>query len=274
MIIVDNIAKYYAVDLDTGELLWAKRNSAPFNSQVKLYKDKFFVIDFQNILRCFSVNDGKELWNVKTDDTFIKSQKKLSLAISNKTIFFNNSVGDISAVDIESERLIWQTPTQSSSIYENAFLLETSDLVIENDSIYFSNNRNEFYSLDSKTGGINWVQKINSNVRPTVIDNFVFTVTIEGFLVIIEKNSGNIIRITDIFEKIKNKKRESVNPVGFVVGLNNIYLTTNNGLFIVVDIFSGKTSSITKIGNKKILRPFVVDDKIIITKNNAIIRFK
>ena len=48
--------------------------------------------------------------------------------------------------------------------------------------IIFSNNRNEFYSIDLKTGSLRWKQNINSSVQPTIINNLIFTVTKEGFL--------------------------------------------------------------------------------------------
>ena len=54
--------------------------------------------------------------------------------------------------------LVWQTPTQSNLIYQDAFSLENSDLVFENNTIYFSNNKNEFFSIDAKTGIIKWKQ--------------------------------------------------------------------------------------------------------------------
>ena len=63
----------------------------PPEVESKIFKDKFFVIDFENILRCYSIKDGSELWNVKTESSFIKSQKKLSLIISDKKVVFNNS---------------------------------------------------------------------------------------------------------------------------------------------------------------------------------------
>ena len=55
LIVVDNLGKFYAIDVNSGELLWEKTNSSPFNSQVKIYKDKFFVIDFDNVLKCYSI---------------------------------------------------------------------------------------------------------------------------------------------------------------------------------------------------------------------------
>ena len=35
------------LDLKNGDLVWSKRNLAPFNSQIKIYKDRFFIIDFK-----------------------------------------------------------------------------------------------------------------------------------------------------------------------------------------------------------------------------------
>jgi len=272
LIVADNIAKYYAIDIKTGKLLWTKNNSAPFNSQIKIYKNKFFLTDFENILRCYSIKDGKELWNVKTDTAFIKSQKKLSIIIFEEKIFFNNSIGDVSAIDVDTGKLLWQTPTQDSSIYESAFQLKTSDLIVSNKSIFFSNNKNEFFSIDIDTGSLIWKQKINSVVRPTVINNLVFTVSNEGFLTIIENQTGNIVRMTNIFDRIKEKKRSKIIPVGFIVGEKNIYITTNNGRLIIVDISTGRSSSILKIDNEKISRPFILNKNLFIIKDNAIIK--
>ena len=272
LIVADNLAKYYAIDIKTGELLWTKNNVAPINSQIKIYKNKFFLTDLENILRCYSIKDGKELWNVKTDTAFIKSQKKLSIIIFEETVFFNNSIGDISAVDIDTGKLLWQMPTQDSSIYESAFQLKTSDLIVSNKSILFSNNNNEFFSIDIDTGTIIWKQKINSIARPTATGHVVFTVTNKGFLVIMESQTGNIVRITNIFDRVKEKKRSKIIPVGFIVGENNIYLTTNNGRLIIVDISTGRSSSMLKIDNEKISRPFILNKNLFIIKDNAIIK--
>ena len=272
LIVTDNIAKYYALNINTGELLWSKNNSAAFNSQVKVYRNMFFAIDFENILRCYSIKDGTELWKIKTETTFINSPKKLSLVIVDNKVYFNNSIGDISAVDIDSGNLIWQIPTQSSEIYEDTFFLQTSDLIANNNSILFSNNKNEFFSLDVNTGILNWKQKINSNLKSTLVDNIIFAISMEGFLIVIDNHSGNIIRITDIFRQFKKKKRSRIKPVGFIVGSENIYLTTDHGRLMIIDIITGRTKSMLKIDNDKISRPFVLNQNLYIIKENSIIR--
>ncbi|MDC1159140.1 PQQ-like beta-propeller repeat protein [Candidatus Pelagibacter sp.] len=271
LIVADNISKYYAVDIENGNLIWSKENSSPFNSQVKIYKDKFFIVDFENTLRAYSINDGKELWNIKTGDTFIKSEKKLSIVITNNIVYFNNSIGDISAVDIESGNLLWQTPTQNSTIYQDSFSLKTSDLITDGKSIVFSNNKNEFYSIDAKSGFLKWKQKINSNLTSSMVNQLIFTISNEGYFVVIDDKTGNMIRVTDVFSQFK-KRRLKINPVGFFVGKQNIYLTTNHGRLLVIDISSGKTKKVLKIDNEKISRPFVLNKNLFIIKENSIIK--
>ena len=272
LIVADNLSRYYAVNIKSGNLIWSKNNASPFNSQIKIHKDKFFVTDFDNILRCFSIKDGKELWKIKTGNTFIKSEKKLSITIANNIVYFNNSIGDISAVDIESGSLLWQVPTQNQSIYQDSFFLKVSNLITDGKSIVFSNNKNEFYSLDSETGLINWKQSINSNLTSTLINELIFSISNEGYLIIIDNKTGNIIRITDLLDSFKNKKRSKINPVGFFVGKRNIYLTIDNGKLLVVDINTGKTKSILKIDNEKISKPFVLNQNLYIIKKNSIIK--
>ena len=272
LIVTDNLAKYYLIDIVSGNLIWIKDNFAPFKSQIKTYKDKFFVIDFSNTLRCFSIKDGKELWNLKTGKSLIKSQKKLSMVIVDEVIYFNNSIGDISAVELNNGQLLWQLPTQSNLIYESAFSLETSDIITDGSSLFFSNNRNKVFSIDIETRNIKWVNKINSNLRPTLIDDFLFSISLEGYLIVVNKNSGNIIRVTDIFKNFKINRRDSIIPTGFIIGLKNIYLTTSNGRLLVIDTNSGNTISTLKIDNEKISRPFVKNKDLFLIKNNAIIK--
>ncbi len=272
LIVADNIAKYYAININDGKLLWSYYNSSPFNSQIKVYKDKFFVVDFKNILRCYSVKNGKELWNVRSGDTFLKSGKRLSLIVVDNLVYFNNSFGDILAIDINNGVRAWETPTQDSSIYDNAFFLKTSDLIANQRALLFSNNKNEFYSLDLKTGILNWKQKVNSNLRSTIVNELVFSISNEGYLFVLDFNTGNILRVTDIFNHLNKEKKNKILPEGFIVGINKIYLTTNNGRLFIIDISSGKTVSILKIDNEKISRPFVSNKNMFIVKENSIIK--
>ena len=272
LVVSDNLANFYALNINDGKLIWSNRNSAPFNSQVKIYQDKFYVIDFENVIRCISVINGKELWNYKTEKSFIKSQQKLSLIINENKLIFINTLGDLSSIDINTGLLLWQTPTQSSDIYENYFSLKNSDLIFSNGTVYFSNNKNEFFAVDSNNGVVKWKQTINSNLRPTFVDGLVLTISLEGYFVVLDSRNGNILRITSIFDQIKNYKKKNIKPEGFIITKKKMYLSLNNGRLVVIDISNGKPIDIIKIDNEKISRPYVINNDMFIVKDNAIIK--
>ena len=273
LLITDSIAKYYSVNINSGELNWSKNNIYPFNSDIKKHINKIFVIDYKNTLRCFNISDGNECWNLKTEDSFTISNSKFSLIVINDKVIFSNSIGDITAVDIETGVIIWQLPTQSSSIINETYNFKISKLVSDGNSIIFSNNKNEFHSIDVKTGTINWINEINSNITPIITENLIFTVSNEGYLIVIEKNNGNIIRVTDLFKNYKLKKRKNINPVGFVIGNTNLYLTNSDGKMIVVDLSLGDIKKIEKISGDFISRPFIFNQNLFVIRNGSIIQY-
>ena len=280
LIVADNIAKYYAIDIDSGKLLWSKTNIISFNSEIKIFKDVFFVVDYDDTLRCYSLKDGKELWNYQADKSLIKSSKKLSLVISDNKVIFNSTSGDITAVNINDGNLEWLASTVNKSVRSRKLNLKMASLVASTKSILSSSN-NAFYSIDIKTGVTNWEQNINSSLRPTIIkaiqipnspNDFIFTITDDGFLVILDYLNGEIIRKNYLLNDIKKSKKNKIKPTGFIVGLDSIYLSTNKGKLLIVNINNGKIKNLIKVHNNKITRPFIITNNLYVIKDDAIVK--
>ena len=273
IIVTDDVAKYYLIDVDSGELIWEKNNIVPFNSGLKIRNDIFYAVDYKNILRAITIKDGLEQWNLKTEESLTKSNTKISIAIDESNIYFNNSIGDITAVNLNTGQLVWQLPTQNNSVSKNAFQLSNSQLVLDEKTIFLSNNKNEFYSIDTTTGLINWKNQINSILTPTVIGKFIITVSDNGYLYIIEKKTGNILRINDLYKNIKIKKRNDIKPTGFFISIGKIYLTNDDGKLIIANVNTGEILDIVKVASDKILKPLVNDNNLFLIRNGSIIRF-
>ena len=273
LLVTDNIAKYYSLNISTGELNWSKSNEYPFNSNIKKFENKMFVIDYKNTLRCYEIKDGSECWNLQTEESFTISNIKNSLIILNDNVIFSNSIGDITAVDIETGLIEWQLPTQSSSIINETYNFKNSSLVSDGNSIFFSNNKNQFYSIDSKTGIINWINKVNSNIKPILVGNLIFTISNEGYLYSIDKEKGNIIRIKDLFLNYKAKKRKYINPIGFVLGSSKLFLTNSDGKLIVAAIEDGKIIKIEKVSGGLISEPFIFNNNLYLLRNGSLLKY-
>ncbi len=272
LIVTDSLSKYYAIDLETGEMMWSRNHNTVFISEIKIDNDKFYVIDSNNVINCFSIKDGSNIWEFKSEFELIKSQKKLSIVYDKENVFFYNSSGNLYSLDKNNGNLIWITPTKDTDNFFESFLFRTSKILLNKDQLFVANNQNTFFSIEKNSGFVNWKHNINSEIKPIVVDNLIFTVSSEGLFFVIDKVSGNILRITNIFNQFKKKKRDKIKPTGIAIDINKIYLTLDNGRIVVVKINDGRTESIFKIAKGKISRPFINNNYMFVIKDNEIIK--
>jgi len=274
LIVVDNLSNLFLINIENGNLIWKKKNDYPFNSEIKIFDNKFFVIDLKNVLRCYFIKDGSECWSIETEKTLTITNSKNSLLIDENVVYFINNLGDLTAVDIFSGDLVWQLPTQSSDIINMTYIFKNSKLVSDGKSIFFSNNKNEFYSINIKNGSINWINDISSSLTPILIKNLIITISDNGFLFVIDKEKGNIIKIKDIYKIYKDKNREKTKPIGFSISQDKIYLSNDDGKLLILDL---KTSNVLKVENiaRNIMsKPFLHNNHLFMIKNGAVVKYE
>ena len=271
--VIDNLGKYYAIDVDTGKIIWVKRHDALFNSQIKVYKGKIYAVDSNNMINCFSTTDGKRIWKFETPSTFIKTNKKLSIIVTPSSVLFSNTAGDIAKVNINNGELSWFIPTQNTLIQHETNFLETSDIVLFKKNIFFSNNFSKLYSLNLDSGILNWILNINSNLRPILIDNFLFTISQEGYLIVIDSIEGKIIRSNYILDKFKAKQRKKLFMQGFLIASDKVYITTNLGYLIICSVSTGKVEKVSKISSSQLSEPIISNNNLYILTNKSVVIF-
>jgi outer membrane protein assembly factor BamB len=268
--VIDNLGKYYAIDVDSGKIIWIKRHDALFNSQIKVYKGKIYAIDSNNMINCFSTTDGKRIWKFETPSTFIKTNKKLSIIVTPSSVLFSNTAGDIAKVNIDDGELNWFMPTQNTLIQHETNFLETSDIVLFKRNIFFSNNFSKLYSLNLDSGMLNWILNINSNLRPILIDNLLFTISQEGYLIVIDSIEGKIIRSNYILDKFKAKQRKKLFMQGFLIASDKVYITTNLGYLIICSVNTGKVEKVSKLSKSELSEPIISNNHLYILTNKSL----
>ena len=65
IIVVDNLSNLFLMNLKNGNLIWKKKNDYPFNSEIKIFDNKFYAIDLKNVLRCYFIKDGSNVGVLK-----------------------------------------------------------------------------------------------------------------------------------------------------------------------------------------------------------------
>ena len=71
----------------------------------------------------------------------------------------------------------------------------------------------------------------------------------------------------------KKKKRKTINPVGFVIGEKNLYLTNSDGKMIVAALDLGNIIKEEKVSRDMVSQPFIFDNNLFVIKNGSIVKY-
>ena len=271
--VADNIGFIYSIGLNNGKLVWIKNHGIPIKSNIKIYKNKIFLINQDNRILCFNTENGSKIWDIRSVPSFIKLQNFLSSAISKQgDVIAINSSGDLFKVNANNGKIDWSLNTLESTLAHATDFFKSSEIVIVDENIFFS-SKSTIFSYDLNTGQINWKQEVSSIGAPIIDGKNIFILTDNGYFVIIDKDTGIIISSTNILKILKKKKQET-KITGFIMGSGKIYSVTSNGYLIVSSPVSGKVEYFKKIGDPVTSAPIINNGKLyILTKNSRIYGF-
>ena len=271
--VADNIGFIYSIGLNNGKLVWIKNHGIPIKSNIKIYKNKIFLINQDNRILCFNTKNGSKIWDIRSVPSFIKLQNFLSSAISKQgDVIAINSSGDLLKVNANNGKIAWSLNTLQSTLAHTTDFFKSSEIVIIDDNIIFS-SKSSIFSYNLNTGYTNWKQEVSSIGAPIIDGENIFILTDNGYFVIIDKDTGIIISSTNILKILKKKKQET-KITGFIMGSGKIYSVTSNGYLIVSSPVSGKVEYFKKIGDPVTSAPIINNGKLyILTKNSRIYGF-
>ena len=271
--VADNIGFIYAISLDSGKLVWIKNHGVPFKSKIKIFDNKIFLMNQDNKLFSFSVKDGSVIWNFNSLSSFIKSQNFLSLALSKQgDVIAITSLGDLIKINSTNGNIVWSLNTLGGLLPDVTDFFESSDIVIANENIIFS-AQSALFSCDLNSGIVNWKIDVSSVAAPIIDGKNIFLVTENGYFVIINLDTGEIIFSTNILKVLK-KKKQSTKISGFIMGSGKIYSVTSNGYLIISSATSGTVENFINVRDPITSVPVINNGKLFIyTENSRILGF-
>ena len=65
---------------------------------------------------------------------------------------------------------------------------------------------------------------------------------------------------------------KSLYPTGFILNSQKLFISTNNGRLLIVDLKTVQIKNVLKIDNETISRPFVQNQYMYLIKDNSIVK--
>ena len=102
----DNLGYIYAFDYKKEKIVWAKNYKVPFNSNLKIFRNKIIISNQNNNLYIINKDNGDLLKSFPTEEFHIKNKFKNNLSSSiDGQLFFLNSFGSLYSINLNSMKI-------------------------------------------------------------------------------------------------------------------------------------------------------------------------
>lgn len=241
--VTDNLGFIYAFDYKKNKILWAQDNKIPFRSNLKIKNNKLIASDQNNTIYLFDINNGNILKLIPTEETKIKNSFINNFSLNDESFFMLNSYGSLYSIDNKNTKIKWMINLNQSLDINTSNLFNGHQLINNNHYIIVS-SQDSTYVINSKNGSINSKFNIISNIKPLLVDNYLFLISSNNLFICIDIINSEIVYSLKINQKIANfldiKKQIKL--------FDDIFIANNR---ILVVLKSGYLAEFEMTGNLK-----------------------
>ena len=269
-----------ALDANTGAEIWSKNVDTPLHSAPVVGNGLVFVTDVDNQIFAFDQASGEMDWTYQAIAEPARILKASSPIVSDGMIYAPFSSGEVVAINIKGEPTWDQVLAQSSRT--NA-LSEIRDIagrpVLFNGVVFAASHAGVFQAMDAKTGDPKWHISADSINTPWVAGDVVFLVTLQGELICVNRDSGQIYWLKDENTGyVKNGKTMFGNPKkigktpiwsGPVMASSRLVMVNSLNEAVAFDPKTGAKMQTLKLPGAAYIAPVPVGDKLFVVTDDA-----
>ena len=276
LFISDNLGNVHSYDPKLNQIKWSSKLGVPFVSNLTLYKNNLYVINDNGKIYSFDSKTGNQNWSYESATNIIKNYSAFQVVVEQDNLIFSNDLGDLYCIDLIQKNLKWSVSLEANTNLTNANnLLQISKIIIKDNNVFLSTNKNKFFNLNLNSGQVNWIVDLPdvSTITSLVAQNKLINITDNGYILVLEKENGSILYKKNLLSNLKNltKDEKKVLFKYSFISSNNLYIISENGF-----IFKISTNKLDSILYKKIAKnfssnPIVISNHIYILDKNGLI---
>ena len=214
-----------AINYKTSSIIWQyKGRNVALNikgsGSISTSFNNIFVARDDGTLISLSHDSGKLNWltsiSPRSGRNELESLRDVEMTplLDDGIVFVGSYQGSLIAVDSLTGTLIWSTPM---SVRSN---LDTDEY-----NVYVATEDGFIFALDKYTGDTVWKSNVNSKLFLTqslVYENYIATLSTLGHIVIVDRNTGNLLSLQELTSPIDYQSR-------FLIIDKILYIVTKNG---------------------------------------------
>lgn len=275
-----------ALDPATGKVLWQKPVDTQLHAAPAVGGTSVYATDVDNQVFAFDQSTGEMGWTYQAIAEPARILKTSAPIVSNGVVYAPFSSGELVALNADTGAAVWEQVLAQSS-RTNA-LSEIRDIsgrpVLYNGKVFAASHSGVFEAMNAQTGDPAWKIDVDSLNTPWVAGDVVFLVSLQGELICVSRESGQIYWLKDLngavaaakpskgFMGIGKGKINAKNLpqwTGPFMASDRLIMVNSLGQAVALDPKTGDAKTTLSLGNPAYIAPIAVAGKLFVVTNDA-----
>ena len=268
----NGVGDVVALDAANGSQLWRVKPGGPLRGAPTVAFNTVFVMTQNNQIFALSTENGNVTWQRAAASGQSGVFGVAAPAAGQGTVLAGYSSGELVAYRYENGRELWSDALARTSISTQVGILTDvdADPIIDNGRVYALGQGGRMAAYELLTGQRIWELTLAGISTPTVVGEWVFTLTDDARILAIQRNTGRIRWMTQLEQWRDPKDKEG--PIfwqGPVLANNRLWIASSRGAVSSVDVMTGTETAFTRLEDGVSLPPVVVNNTMYILDDSG-----
>ncbi|RPF70813.1 PQQ-like beta-propeller repeat protein [Aurantiacibacter spongiae] len=265
--VTNGVGDVVALDAGSGAEIWRVKPAGPLRGAPTVAFNDVFVMTQDNQIFALSAEDGGIVWQKAAASGQSGVFGVAAPAAGQGTVIAGYSSGELVAYRYENGRELWSDALARTSISTQVGTLTDvdADPIIDNGRVYALGQGGRMAAYELLTGQRIWELTLAGISTPTVVGEWVFTLTDDARILAIQRNTGRIRWMTQLQQwRNEDKKTGLVFWTGPVLASNRLWIASSRGAVKSVDVMTGDVADFAELDDGVSLPPVVANGTLYI----------
>jgi outer membrane protein assembly factor BamB len=263
--VTTGFAMIYALDAETGEIVWQQRVTGPMRAAPTVSGGRVFATTLDNRAFALAAEDGRRLW----DHTGIQEVAGLlgaaSPAVAGSVVVVPYSSGELYGLLAENGRVLWSDSLTAVNRFDPlANLAHIRGMpVIDRGIVLAVSHAGRMVAIDARQGARAWDVEIGGVQMPWPAGDFVFLVTNDSQVVCLTRRDGRVrwVQALPRFEDPEDLE-DPISWFGPVLAGDRLILAASNGDAVSISPYTGELLGYLDLPGKPAVAPVVAGNTL------------
>jgi len=268
----NGVGDVVALNAETGAEIWRVKPAGPLRGAPTIAFNEVFVMTQDNQVFALSTEDGEIIWQRAAASGQSGVFGVAAPAAGQGTVVAGFSSGELVAYRYENGRELWSDALARTSISTQVGTLTDvdADPIIDQGRVYALGQGGRMAAYELLTGQRIWELTLAGISTPTVVGEWVFTLTDEAQLLAIQRNTGRIRWLTQLDRwRDVNDREGPIFWTGPVLASGRLWIASSRGYLKSVDVMTGEVADFTRLDDGVSLPPVVANNMLYILDDSG-----